>query len=255
MLTFLVMTFWCTRGTLRLWLKFLSFRGLCCLAAVTPHAQWGLWGRRTTGEVGWDLGQSGALSLQGWLKRNGIDGVVMRDWDVREQTPIQSGTSKRGLLGNSGAHHHLGSLDWRAKTGGGKNREKGRLSNRVHTHRPTMGLLFWCVTWASCSGVYRRYSMCPCKMLWVNYFSMLPKWKTTSQCTYVCHSSRLWRNNNKPSWFPRLKGMTFQITAPKQAPQDILRADTQKYETDMNQSAKVIPGTQRETAADTDKRK
>lgn len=24
----------------RLWLKFLSFRGLCCQVAVTPHAQW-----------------------------------------------------------------------------------------------------------------------------------------------------------------------------------------------------------------------
>ncbi len=25
----------------RLWLKFLSFRGLCCQVAVMPHAQWG----------------------------------------------------------------------------------------------------------------------------------------------------------------------------------------------------------------------
>lgn len=53
------------------------------------------------------MGQSGALSLQGWSQQHGIDGVVMRDGDVREQTPIQSGTSKRGLLGNFGAHHHL----------------------------------------------------------------------------------------------------------------------------------------------------
>lgn len=62
--------------------------------------------------MGWILGQSGALSLQGWLQKHGIDGVVMRDGDVREQTSIQSGTSKRGLLGNSGPHHHPCSLGW-----------------------------------------------------------------------------------------------------------------------------------------------
>lgn len=62
--------------------------------------------------MGWVLGQSKALSLQGWLQGHGIDGVVMRDRDVREQTPIQSGTSKRGLLGNSGAHHHSRFLAW-----------------------------------------------------------------------------------------------------------------------------------------------
>lgn len=45
-------------------------------------------------------------------QRHGIDGVVVRDGDVKEQTPIQSGTSKRGLLGNCGAHHHLRSLGW-----------------------------------------------------------------------------------------------------------------------------------------------
>lgn len=77
--------------------------------------------------MGWVLGQSGALSLQGWLQRHGIDGVVMRDGDVREQTPIQSGTSKRGLLGNSGAHHQLHSLAWAGeeKVGEGRIKKKG----------------------------------------------------------------------------------------------------------------------------------
>lgn len=37
-----------------------------------------------SGEVGWALGQSGALSLRGWSQRHGIDGVVMRDGDVRK---------------------------------------------------------------------------------------------------------------------------------------------------------------------------
>lgn len=41
----------------------------------------------------------------------GIDEVVMRDWDVREQTPIQSETRKRRLVANSVAHH-LYSLPW-----------------------------------------------------------------------------------------------------------------------------------------------
>lgn len=71
------------------------------------------------------MGHSGALSLQGWLQGHGIDGVVMRDGDVREQTPIQSGTSKGGLLGKLGAHHHLHSvLGCGGKTVGEKDREK-----------------------------------------------------------------------------------------------------------------------------------
>lgn len=75
----------------------------------------GLWGRGTTREVWWVLGHSGALSLQGWLQKHGIDGVVMRDGDVKEQTPIQSGTSKRGLLGpiiTSTPWAGLGRRDW-----------------------------------------------------------------------------------------------------------------------------------------------
>lgn len=44
----------------------------------------------------WLLGQSGALSLWGTVSQtHGIDGVVMRDGDVREQTPIESGSSQR----------------------------------------------------------------------------------------------------------------------------------------------------------------
>lgn len=42
--------------------------------------------------------------------------------------------------------------------------------------------------------------------------------------------------------------MTFWVTAPSQGLTDI--SETQKYETDKNQSAKVIPGTQRETLGD-----
>ena len=72
------------------------------------------------------LGQSGALSLQGCSQGHGIDGVVLKDEDVREQTSIESGTSKRGLLGNLEAHHrlHLG-LGEGGETGGGKSTEKG----------------------------------------------------------------------------------------------------------------------------------
>lgn len=67
-------------------------------------------GQGTRGEMGWVLGQSGALSLRGWSHRHRIDGVVMKDEDVREQTRIESGTNKRGLVRNLGAHHHLHSL-------------------------------------------------------------------------------------------------------------------------------------------------
>lgn len=72
------------------------------------------------------MGQSGALSLQGWSQRHGIDGVVMRDEDVKEQTPIESGTSKGDLLGNAGPHHHLRPLVWAGeeKLGEGENKEK-----------------------------------------------------------------------------------------------------------------------------------
>lgn len=38
--------------------------------------------------------------------------MVMRDGDVREQTPIQSVTSKGGLLGTLGALQHHRSLCW-----------------------------------------------------------------------------------------------------------------------------------------------
>lgn len=54
----------------------------------------------------------------------------------------------------------------------------------------------------------------PHKMLQVNYFSMLPKLKTTSQCAGMCHASRLWSRNNKPYWFPSLKGMRLWVTVP-----------------------------------------
>ena len=102
----------------------------------------------TSGEVGWVLGQSGALSLRGWSRRHGIDGVVMRDGDVREQTPIQGGTCTRGLLGNSGANHYLRSLAGgkEEKLGEGRIEKKRGLSSRVHTHHPTIGLLFGSVT-------------------------------------------------------------------------------------------------------------
>lgn len=36
----------------QLWLKFLSFRGLCCQVAVTPHAWWGVMRQWGSGVVG-----------------------------------------------------------------------------------------------------------------------------------------------------------------------------------------------------------
>lgn len=153
----------------------------------------GLWGRETTGEVGWALGQSGALSLQGWLQRHGIDGVVMRDGDVREQTPIQSGTSKRGLLGNSGAHHHLCSLG-RAREeslGEGGGWGVGRQSDRVHTHQPHCGFIILacdlaCDMWPVAPSVYTTYSVCLCKMLGINYFSTLQKSRKQLHGGHAC---------------------------------------------------------------------
>lgn len=124
----------------------------------------GLWGLRTAGELWWASGHSGALSLQGWLQKHGIDGVVMRDGDVREQTAIQSGTSKRGLLGpiiTSAYWAGLRRTDW----GRDEWNKRGGLSKGVQTLHPTICLLFWCVTWASSPGLKRTYSMCPRKML------------------------------------------------------------------------------------------
>lgn len=74
--------------------------------------------------------------------------VVMRDGDVREQTPIQGKTSKGDLLGNSRAHHHLHSLAWEGeeKLGEGRIEKKGQLSSKVLTHHPTIDLLFCSVT-------------------------------------------------------------------------------------------------------------
>lgn len=52
--------------------------------------------------------------------------MVMRDSDVREQTPIQSGTSKGGLLGKLGAPSSpsLSVLGCGGETRGRKNSEK-----------------------------------------------------------------------------------------------------------------------------------
>lgn len=60
-----------------------------------------------------NLGQSGALSLLGWSQSRGIDGVVMRDGDVREQTPFQGCVpSSWGQLEKCVDNHHLCSLTW-----------------------------------------------------------------------------------------------------------------------------------------------
>lgn len=171
---------WCFKAVgdrMRLWLKFLSFRGLCCQVAVTPHAQWGA---MRQGDL---VGKWGGLwdKVEPCLCGDGHRGTGLMGWWWEtemsgKQTPIQSETSKRGLMGNYGAHHHLRSLAWvgEEELGEGRKEKRGGLSCRVHTHHPTTGLLFWGVTWASCHGVHRTYSMCPCKMLWINYFSMLP---------------------------------------------------------------------------------
>lgn len=72
--------------------------------------------------------------------------MVMRDRDVREQTPIQSGTSKGGLLGKLGAHHHLRSLCWAVaeRLGGGRREKRRGVSNIVHKLHPAISLLFRC---------------------------------------------------------------------------------------------------------------
>lgn len=94
--------------------------GIChapCTVGGYKQRDW--WGN------GMGFGTSGALSPRGMVTDVWIDGVVMRDGDVREQTPIQSGTSERGLLGSSGAHHHLQSLAWAGEDqSGGRDRKR-----------------------------------------------------------------------------------------------------------------------------------
>lgn len=69
--------------------------------------------------------------------------MVMRDRDVREQTPIQSGTSKGGLLGMLGAYHHLRSLCWAVveRLGGGRTEKRRGVSNTVQKLHPTFIIL------------------------------------------------------------------------------------------------------------------
>lgn len=157
----------------------------------------------------------------------------MRDGDVREQTPIQSGTSKRGLLGNSGAHHHLRSpaLGSGGEIKGGKNREKGDC--------PT-GFTHITPLWVYYSGVWPErgapasteptvcvHARC-CES--ITSLCCLSK-NTTSGRTYVCHASRVCRRNNKPSRFAHLKGMTFQTVArPQGLPNISESADAEMWD-------------------------
>lgn len=151
----------------------------------------GLWGRGATVEVWWVLGHTGALSPQGWLQKHGIDGVVMRDWDVRKQTPIQSGTSTRGLLGNPGTHHRLCSLGWGGEIVRGKNRKKkGTVQYGSHTP-PNHAFIILARDLSQRPWPRPTLQFVSMQVVGINYLFILPKHKTISQQhTYVCCASR-----------------------------------------------------------------
>lgn len=140
----------------------------------------------------WVLGHSGALSLQGWLQKHGIDGVVMRDRDVRKQTPIQRGTSKGGLLGNSGAHHHLPSPEsWGGVIGRGKNRKKKRTVQKGSHTSPNHVFIILACDLSQRPWPRPNLQFVSMQVVEINYLSILPKHKTISQQhTYACYASQ-----------------------------------------------------------------
>lgn len=180
---------WCLdavgdRGSL--WLKCLSFRGLCCQVDVTPHAQWGLWGRGTTvGKCGgfWDtvepcLCRDGkrSMGLMGWWWETKMSG---------NRQPFRVGPVREAYWEPSSPQ--LPGLAWGGEPGGGKNRKKeGGPSNRVLTHHPNTRLLFWSGTWAGGLCLNRSYSMCPCRMLWSITSLCYPSKKQLHNCAHMC---------------------------------------------------------------------
>lgn len=101
--------------------------------------------------------------------------MVMRDRDVREQTPIQSGTSKGGLLRKLGAHHHLSSLCWAVveRLGGGRTEKRRGVSNTVHKPHPAIGLVFRCSLGEPVTSATTEPTARAIKML--NHFSVAAK--------------------------------------------------------------------------------
>lgn len=158
-----------------------------------PTPSGGLWGRGTAGKLWRALGQSGALSLQGWPQKHGIDGVVMRDCDAEKQTAIQSGTSMGGLL-----RPILTSSYWTdsRRTDWGMDTKKKRASVQQGLHTsPYHTFIILVCDLSQQPMASKEPTVCVrqrcCDQLLLHATQVKKKKnKTSGKCTYMCHASR-----------------------------------------------------------------
>lgn len=160
----------------------------------------------------------------------------MRDRDVREQTPIQSGTSKGGLLGKLGpSSPSLSVLGCGRETRGRKKREKkGSVQYCSQTSPCHKCIISVFATRAS----DRQYGSV--QYGWVKR-SITSLWQPSH--SYGVNNVKR-KENIKRSCVSQVKGMASGSQLYCRASQ------TQKHQTDMNQSVKVTGGPQRRNVSD-----